>query len=85
MSRGLRLTLSLLALLPVVLGIPNVVSCIVDVYRVTIDRVPPGEPMGMDALAYPVHDALLNGAVGVALIAVGLGVRYYLRRGKPVS
>src|SRR5438132_11077739 len=77
--------LSLLALVPVVLGIPYVVICILDVYMVVIGRVPPGEPMGMDTLAYPVNEALIEGGIGVVLIALGLGMRRYLRRTRSVS
>jgi hypothetical protein len=85
MPRWLKLTLSLLALVPVVLGIPYVLSCILDVYMVVIDRIPPGEPMGMDTLAYPVNEALIEGGIGVVLIALGLGARHYLRRTGSVS
>ena len=85
MPRWLRLTTSLLALVPVLFGIAYVFGCILDVYMVVVARVPPGEPMGMDTLAYPVRDALIDGAIGVVLIALGLGVRHYLRRTHPVS
>ena len=66
--------LSLLALVPVVLGIPYVVICILDVYMVVIGRVPPGEPMGMDTLAYPVNEALIEGGIGRQLIDEVRGV-----------
>jgi hypothetical protein len=79
------LTLSLLALAPVLLGVFYVLTCIIDVYMVVIARVPSGEPMGGDELAYPVPRALVDGAIGVGLIALGLGVRHYLRRANPVS
>jgi len=86
MTRGARIALSIVAWLPILLGAQLVLAGIIDIYMVTAGGVSPGEPMGMDALAYPLPEAILEGTVGLGLIALGaLGRTYVSRRGRAAS
>lgn len=61
----LLLVLSILSYPLIFVGIAIVTLSLVDAYMVGIDRVPPGEPMFLDELAYPFRDALLDLMRGV--------------------
>ena len=64
----------------IVLGIGLVAFSLVDVYMVKVAHVTPGEPMGMDELAYPVRGALLDIAKGIGLLVLAFFFRDYARR-----
>lgn len=78
----LLLMLSILSYPMIFVGIAGVTLSLVDAYMVGIDRVPPGEPMFLDELAYPLRDALLDLMKGVGFLILAFFSRDYARRKK---
>jgi hypothetical protein len=75
-------TLRVLAYPMILLGVMAVASALIDMYMVRVAHVPPGEPMGLDQLAYPLREAFLDIARGVGLLIVAFFFRDYARRRK---
>ena len=80
MTRGVRIALSIAAWVPIVLGIGPVSAAIIDGYMVAVGGVAPGEPLYLDELAYPLRDAITQGAIGLGLITFGAIVRLHVSR-----
>jgi hypothetical protein len=80
MTRGLRVAVSIIAWVPILLGIGHVSIGLIDGYMVTAGGVAPGEPMNWDDLAYPLRDAILQAVLGLGLIVLGAVVRLYVSR-----
>ena len=80
MRRGVRVAVSILAWIPILLGIMYLAAGLSDGYMVTVGGVAPGEPMSPDDLAYPLRDAIYQGALGLGLITLGAIVRTYVSR-----
>jgi hypothetical protein len=76
----LRTTLRLLAYPVILLGAADVAFSLADVYMVRVANVIPGDPMGMDELAYPVRDAVFGIARGIGLLFLAFFIREHTRR-----
>jgi hypothetical protein len=73
-------TIAFFGILLIIVGAAVVGVCLIDIYMVGVAGVPPGEPMYVDELAYPISDALVIAAKGIALIVVGSVGGEYARR-----
>lgn len=63
----------------ILIGALRTAYALIDCYMVGSGLVSPGEPMYVDAIAPSLDDAILQAVTGTGLVAMGFGVRYWLR------
>jgi len=80
MAVGVRVLVMIVAVLTLLWGIAVVALAVIDGYMVTVGGVPPGEPMYLDELAYPLRDAIFQGLLGAGAITLGFVAKAYARR-----
>jgi len=80
LTRAIRVAVSIVAWVPILLGIGYLSNGIINGYMVTIGGIAPGEPMNWDDLAPPLRVAILVFGAGVGLITLGAMVRMYVSR-----